>query len=137
MSKAKADTNSRWHPSAEQAEVIDLLASGYSQLAISRVTGIPQPTIWGWQNSLVSFSDQFNALVDTRAAEFRAAKDAVHEQQVVMALQVIQEALSGEMQRERAGDSYVTPLRFEAAVKLLQSTFWKQQSGGHKQIGTP
>ena len=113
-----------------------MLASGYSQLAISRVTGIPQPTIWGWQNSLVSFSDQFNALVDTRAAEFRAAKDAVHEQQVVMALQVIQEALSGEMQRERAGDSYVTPLRFEAAVKLLQSTFWKQQSGGHKQIGT-
>ena len=134
MAKSQRETKPGWKPTAEQAEVIDLLASGYSQLAISRVTNVPQPTIWSWQNEL-AFSDQFNALVDQRAAEFNAARDAVHEQQVVMALQIMQEALSGEMQRERVGDAVVTPLRFEAAVKLLQSTFYKQIAGGHKKFG--
>lgn len=135
MAKAQSETKFGWKPTAEQVEVIDLLASGYSQLAVSRATGIAQQTIWSWCNEL-AFSEQFMERVDQRAEEFQAAKSAVHEQQVVMALQVVQEALSGEMQRERAGDAYVTPLRFEAAIKLLQSTFWKQQSGGHKQIGS-
>lgn len=104
--------------------------------ACSRVTGVPQQTIWSWNNEL-AFSAQYRELVQRRAEEFQAARDAIHDQQVVMALEIVHAALSGEMQRERVGDTTVTPLRYEAAIQLLRNTFWKQKSGEpHKRFGT-
>ena len=136
MARAISQHKRVWAPSAEQAEAIDLQATGYSMQAISRITGTPQQTIWSWVNEL-SFSEQYRELVQRRTAEFQAAKDAIHDQQVVMALEILQTALSGDMQRERVGDSAVTPLRYEAAIQLLRATFWKQKSGaGHKKFGT-
>jgi hypothetical protein len=136
MARALSQHKETWAPTAEQAEVIDLQATGYSQQACSRVTGVPVGTIWSWNNEL-AFSAQYRELVQRRTEEFQAAKDAIHDQQVVMALEILQTALSGDMQRERVGDASVTPLRYEAAIQLLRATFWKQKSGEpHKKFGT-
>lgn len=129
-----ADTSLAWIPSAEQVEVIDMLATGYSQSAAARATGIPVTTISTWIHDR-SFSEEFRAMVESRAAEYQAAAEAVHNQQVVLALQIVQEALTGELQRERTGTGSITPLRYDAAVELLRATFWKQRAGGHKQFG--
>ena len=134
MAKSQAQTKPGWVPNPLMLEAIDMQATGHSLSAISRDLDVPVVTLWSWNNEL-AFSEQYRQMVESRAAEFQAARDAVHDQQVVMALQIIQDALTGEMQRERAGDAYVAPLRYEAAIKLLQGTFWKQQSGGHKQFG--
>lgn len=136
MARSVSETKPAWVPTEQMAEVIDLQATGYSLLACSRVTDIPVQTIWSWNNEL-AFSEQYRLRVQERTEDFNQAKDSVHDQQVVMALQVIQEALSGELTRERnerAGTSE-KPLRYEAAIELLRATFWKQKAGGHKQFG--
>lgn len=129
------ETSLAWVPSPEQVEVIDMLATGYSQSAAARATGIPVTTISTWIHEAVT-APEFRAMVQERAEEYQRAKDAVHDQQVVLALQIIQEALTGEMQRERTGTGSITPLRYDAAVELLRATFWKQRTGGHKQFGS-
>ena len=136
MPKRHPQTALGWIPSAQQWEVIDLLASGYSQQAVSRALEMPVSTISAWLHER-DFSDQFRELVVKRTGEFQAAKDAVHDQQVVMALQVLQDALSGDLQRERGRDGATgpAPLRYEAAIELLRATFWKQRAGGHKPFG--
>ena len=136
MAKAQAQTKPGWIPNPSMLEAIDMQATGHSLTAISRDLDVPLPTLWSWNNEL-AFSEQYRAMVESRAAEFQAAKDAVHDQQVVIALGIIQQALTGEMDRERAGDAYIAPLRYEAAIKLLQGTYWKQRAGGHKQFGAP
>lgn len=136
MARSLARTNPNWIPTSVQLDAIDMQASGYSLSAISRTQGIPIPTIWSWNNE-TSFAAQYRELVAKRAQEFHEAKEAVHSQQVVMALQIIQDALSGEMQRDPVGtDGAIAPLRYEAAVQLLRATFWKQQTGGYKR-GNP
>ena len=136
MPRMRPETIAAWAPSIEQLDVIDWLASGYSQQACSRLSSIPVQTISNWIHDS-TFSDAFRARVTQRTADFQAAKQSVHEQQVVLALQVIQDALTGELQRERGrdGGSGQAPLRYEAAVELLRGTFWPQQRGGHKQFG--
>lgn len=134
MSRKRTETSLGWIPTAQQAEVIDLLATGYSQQACSRATDVPVMTINSWLNEL-SFSEQFREMVHERTEDFNAAKDAVHDQQVVMALQIIQDALTGELRREPNGDSSIAPLRYEAAIQLLRATFWRNKAGGHKQFG--
>lgn len=136
MAKSQSETKPGWVPTVDMLDVIDMQASGYSLSAISREKNIPIQTLWSWNNEL-AFSEQYRALLAKRTEEFHAAKQAVHNQQVVMALQVIQEALSGEMQRERAGEGTALPLRLETAIQLLRNTFWKQVAGGHKQFGAP
>ena len=137
MARSVSETKPAWVPTEQMAEVIDLQATGYSLLACFRATGVPVQTIWSWNNEL-AFSEQYRALVQQRTEDFNQAKDSVHDQQVVMALQVIQEALSGELQRERSGPLGPSekPLRYEAAIELLRATFWKQKAGGHKKFGT-
>ena len=134
MAKSQAQTKPGWVPNPLMLEAIDMQATGHSLSAISRDLDVPVVTLWSWNNEL-AFSEQYRQMVESRAAEFQAARDAVHDQQVVMALQIIQDALTGEMQRERAGDAYVAPLRYEAAIQLLRGTFWAQKRGGHKQFG--
>lgn len=148
MPKLTPETGIAWVPTAQQAEVIDLLATGYSQQATSRALDVPVTTISYWIHE-AAFADTFREQVDLRAAEFNAAKEAVHDQQVVMALQILQDALSGELQREadfvlsddgkatRTNNGGKAPLRYEAAVELLRATFWKQVAGGHKAFGAP
>lgn len=131
---AVATTKAGWRPTEDMLEAIDLQATGYSMNAVARELGIAVQTIWSWNNE-VTFAEQYREMVRVRTEEFQAARDAVHEQQVVMALQIIQDALSGEMKREPSGDTTQTPLRYEAAIQLLRATFWKQKAGGHQQFG--
>jgi predicted transcriptional regulator len=133
--KPITDTALGWIPTGPQLETIDLLATGYSQNAIARLLGIPVTTISGWIHEQ-SYAAQFREMVAKRTADFNAAKDSIHDQQVVMALEIIQEALSGEMRREPNGDSgSIAPLRYEAAIQLLRNTFWRTKGGGHKKFG--
>ena len=134
MARAVTQHKDLWAPTPQQYDAIDLQALGYSLNAIARKLDIPQPTLWSWNNEL-AFSAQYRERVEQRIDEFAEARDAVHDQQVILALDILQQVLTGEMPRERVGDNAIAPLRYDAAVKLLSQTFWKQKAGGHQQFG--
>ena len=131
MAKSQSDNKLAWVPTPEMGPVLDGLAMGMSQQAVSRSTGVPQQTIWSWINEL-AFSAQFRDEIQVRARLFQENLEAIEEQQMLQATATFGKALAGEVRRDHDGNA---PLEYLAAIELLRATRWKQKAGGHKQFG--
>jgi len=107
---------------------------GYSQQAVSRLTGVPQQTIWSWVNEL-AFSAQFREEIARRNQLFTDSLEDIEDQQILQANAVISRAVQGEYRRDAEGNR---PIELDIAVELLRHTRWKQKAGEqHKRFGTP